>query len=110
MSIGPAKHYVAQSTSAGVEVLVQHSAHLDDTSPLQQLGGAFEWGYEGAGPTRLAYALLADVVAERFGQAFMKDVISRTSPIEKHEKVVVFHEVDILKWLREQLNSCDLCV
>jgi hypothetical protein len=109
MSHSSAKQFVAEATDSGVEVLIQHSAHPDDTSPLISSSGGFEWGYEGAGPLSLAHAILANVVADRFCQPFMKDIIATTSPIEKHERVVVFHEADILKWLKGQLNKCELC-
>jgi hypothetical protein len=103
----PMKKYVAELTEKGVEVLISHSQHPDDTTPLQQLPGGYEWGYEGAGPTRLAYALLSESVASRFCDGLMNAVISKNSPIEKHEQTVVFHEAEILKWLRDQLNEMD---
>lgn len=108
MARPPLKRYVAESTASGVEVLVQHSDHPDDTSSLEQLPGGYEWGYEGAGPTRLAYAILSHVVAEQFSEQFMKDVVSKTSPIEEHRQVVVFDEKDILGWLKSQFAKMDL--
>ncbi len=108
MSRAPMKRYVAESTSSGVEMLVQHSDHPDDASSLEYLPGGYEWGYEGAGPTRLAYALLSNSVSERFSEQFMKDVVSKTSPIEEHRQVVVFYEKDILRWLRSQLIEMEL--
>jgi hypothetical protein len=103
------KRYVAESTSAGVEVLVHHSEAPDDATPLNDppgwAPGQFEWGYEGQGPRRLAYAILADLIADRFGDAFMKEVVSKTSPIEDHRKVVVFQEEHILNWLRSKLSQ-----
>src|SRR2546426_8954411 len=94
--------------SSGVEVLVHHSDAPGDTTPLNNpagwTSGDFEWGYEGAGPRRLAHAILADLIAERFGEVFMKEVVATTSPIEEHRKVVVFHEDKILDWLRNKLD------
>jgi len=108
MSRAPMKRYVAESTGSGVEVLVHHSDHPDDTTPLEALPGGYEWGYEGAGPARLAYALLGNSVSERFSEQFMEDVVSKTSPIEEHRPVVVFHEKDILRWLRSKLLEMEL--
>lgn len=104
------KRYVAEVTTNGVEVLV-HNSELDgDSLPLSQPpgwppveGGGFEWGYHGAGPRRLAHAILADLISGRFGDAFMEEVVSQTSPIEDKERVVVFHEDHILNWLRRKL-------
>jgi Family of unknown function (DUF6166) len=43
--------------------------------------GAFEWGYEGAGPRRLAQAILNDFLGFEVDQiaanAFLRDVVSR---------------------------------
>ena len=97
------KRYVAESTSSGVEVLVQNSEMPGDTTSLRSLRAGFEWGYEGEGPRCLAHAILSDVVADRFCESFMKEVVSKTSPIEKHDTVVVFHEKDVLDWLRAKL-------
>ncbi len=102
------KKYVAEATSAGVEVLVHHSDAPGDTTPLNPpiwTAGDFEWGYRGAGPRRLAHAILTDLIADRFGNAFMDEVVSQTSPIEEHRQVVVFHEEKILDWLREKLSA-----
>jgi hypothetical protein len=103
------KRYVAECTPSGVEVLVQHSDAPGDESPLNQppgwTPGGFEWGYQGAGPRRLAYAILTDLIADRFGDAFMEEVVSKVSPIEEHQKVVVFHEEKILDWLRGKLGA-----
>ena len=99
------KRYVVESTSSGVEVLIAHSDAPGDTSSLEKLPGGFEWGYEGAGPRRLAQAILADLIADRFAEAFMKDVVAKASPIDEHRAVVVFHENAIVDWLRDQLNQ-----
>lgn len=104
----PIKRYVAEATGSGVEVLVQHSDHPDDISSLESLSGGYEWGYEGAGPRSLAGDMLSDAVSGRFRDQFMEDVVAKTSPIEEHRRVVVFHEKDILRWLRSQLLQMEL--
>lgn len=101
----PMKRYVVESTSSGVEVLVAHSDIPGDTTLLENLSGGFEWGYEGAGPRQLAYAILADLIAGSFTEAFMKEVVSKTSPIDEHKQVVVFYEKNILAWLKNKLNK-----
>lgn len=35
----------------------------------------------------------------------MEEVVSKTSPIEEQRKVVVFHEENILNWLRSKLGA-----
>jgi hypothetical protein len=35
----------------------------------------------------------------------MEEVVSKTSPIEEHRRVVVFHEENILSWLRRKLGG-----
>ncbi|HZZ29367.1 MAG TPA: DUF6166 domain-containing protein [Pirellulales bacterium] len=98
------KQYVAESTTDGVEVIIHHSSLPDDTTMLPSFPGGFEWGYEGAGPRSLAYAILAEAVASRFCEEFMRDVISKKSLIANQEPAVVFHEADVLSWLKNELN------
>ena len=102
------RRYVAEVTSAGIEIRVQHSDDPNDTTalhnPARWTEGGFEWGYDGAGPRKLACAILMDLIARRFGNAFMREVVARTSPIEEHHQSVVFHEEKILCWLRKKLS------
>lgn len=102
------KKYVAEAVSTGVEVLVHHSEHPGDTTTLQPIGGGFEWGYEGAGPRNLAYAMLADCVSDRFCDKLMKDLVTNRSPIEEHRPAVVFTEQEILRWLKKRLEELEL--
>ena len=102
------KKYVAESVSDGVEVLVHHSEHPDDTTTLESVGGGFEWGYEGAGPRSLALAMLADCVSSRFSDGLMKEFVASRSPIEEHRNAVVFTEKEILQWLRDRLVELPL--
>jgi hypothetical protein len=102
------KKYVAESVSTGVEVLVHHSERPDDTTALQPIGGVFEWGFEGAGPRNLAYAMLADCVSDRFCDKMMKDLVANRSPIGEHRPAVVFTEKEILRWLRKRLEELQL--
>lgn len=102
------KKYVAESVSTGVEVLVHHSNHPDDTTTLEPIGGSFEWGYEGAGPRNLAYAMLANCVPDRFCDELMKDLVANRSPIEEHRPAVVFTEQEILRWLKQRLEKFPL--
>lgn len=101
------RRYVAKSTPDGVEVSVHHSEQPGDMVPLSNpplwTKGGFEWGYAGAGPRRLAHAILTDLVAAKFGDAFMEEVVSKTSPIEERGQEVVFHEEDVLAWFKKKL-------
>ena len=100
--------FVAETSSNGVQVLIQHSEHPLHTSLLNEspfATGQFEWGYQGAGPLNLARSMLAYLVAERFGDAFMQEVVAVTSPMEQKAQVVVFREDQILDWLRAKLAA-----
>jgi hypothetical protein len=103
------KKYVAESVSGGVQVLVHNSDHPDDTTTLEPIGGGgFEWGYEGAGPRNLAYALLADCIPNRFCDDLMRELVANRSPIQEHRRAVVFTEEEILLWLRNRLKELRL--
>jgi len=105
-----ANRYVASRVATGVvELLVKQGDGPGKMSQLRDwfhyTSEGFEWGYPGGGPQRLAYTILIDLVAHRFGRKFMEEVVSRTSPIEERQQMVVFREEDILDWLAKKISA-----
>ncbi len=75
------KTYTGSRTIDGIRVLVD-GAPLDERYDLQRFTkGGFEWTYEGAGPSQLALALLADHLgddqaASARTDGFMRQVVA----------------------------------
>ncbi|WP_020474579.1 DUF6166 domain-containing protein [Zavarzinella formosa] len=83
------KHYAADKTPDGCEVMVLDLTHEGGGYPLNPRNDlrdhspdGFNWGYSGSGPSQLALAILADALgddklADRMHIDFKNKVISR---------------------------------
>jgi len=111
------RRYVCEVTSEGVQATVnEEELHGVSSRPLNpdDSDRGFQWGYEGSGPRNLAYAILRDLIAERFHEAFMKEVIATTPTcsaphpaVTNPGRIIVFYEEAILNWLRKKLGEIE---
>jgi len=107
------KTYSGQRTASGVTVLVD-GAPLAPRTELRDFRAAFEWGYEGSGPSQLALAILADHAGPQAAlggwKAFMQTTVAElegdewrltSDEIKQREESVTIVPMDLQTLLRK---------
>lgn len=75
------KVYAGDRTIDGIIVTADDEPLEDHSDTKQYTDGGFEWGYEGAAPSQLAYAILCDHLgdaakAEALQERFMRAIVA----------------------------------